>query len=83
MPLYRIVTVPLEIRCRHAADEPSLAQLVEWLRDGGLEVDINIEGNPSSVADFVHHVRIVWSEVIESLGHRRSPWADQNEVENH
>lgn len=82
MPMYRILTVPFEVRCLHAEDEPTLAKLVEWLRDGGLEVEINVEDCPPPVADFVHHAHIDWDGVVESLGHRRSPWAHENEDED-
>jgi hypothetical protein len=81
MSLYRIVTVPLEVRCRHAEDEPSLTELVEWLREGGLEVDLNEEDCPSPVAEFVSHFRIDWEGVVESLGCRPNPWAHENERE--
>ncbi len=56
MPMYRILTVPFEIRCRHAEDEPTLAEVVEWLRDGALVVEINEEDYPSPVADFIQHI---------------------------
>ena len=72
MPMYRILTVPVEVCCHHADDEPTLAELVEWLRDGGLEVEINEENCPSPVAGSVHYVHIDWDGVVESLGQRRA-----------
>jgi hypothetical protein len=79
MSLYRILTVPLEICCRHAEDEPTLAELVQWLQAGGLEANLNTEGCPSPVAGFVEHLCIDWVGVVESLGRRRSPRAHRNE----
>jgi hypothetical protein len=74
MPPYRILTVPFEVRCRHADDEPTLAELVEWLRDGGLEVAI-----ATPPAGFIGHVSIDWDGVVESLGERR---AHENQSED-
>jgi hypothetical protein len=82
MPQYRILSVPFEILCRHAEDEPTLAEIVEWLREGALEIDINDEDYSSPVSDYVQTIRIDWNGVVESIGRRRSPWRDENDKQN-
>ena len=40
-------------------------RIVEWLRDGGLDVEINDEDYPSPVDAFVKTVRVDWEGVVE------------------
>ena len=63
----RFITIPFELRLEHRADEPPLADIIKWLRGGGLVWTLRFRGLPKGMRSNVCDLIINWDAVTERL----------------